>query len=89
MLDGAELVVDAIFGAGLSRALEGPAAETLAAAAQKRVPVVAIDALGAGMHETVVISTDGSAARNAVGDPKSPARMMVVGLVDAEVEAAA
>ena len=34
-LEGAELVVDAIFGAGLSRALEGPAEETLAAAAQK------------------------------------------------------
>ena len=29
-LDGAELVVDAIFGAGLSRALEGSALETLA-----------------------------------------------------------
>jgi microcompartment protein CcmK/EutM len=46
------------------------------------VPVVAIDPLGAGMHERVVISTDGSAARDAVGDQKSPARMMIVGLVD-------
>ena len=35
VLDGAELVVDAIFGAGLSRALEGPAAETLAAAVRR------------------------------------------------------
>ncbi|MEO7336553.1 MAG: NAD(P)H-hydrate epimerase, partial [Caldimonas sp.] len=31
-LDGAELVIDAIFGAGLSRPIDGAAAETLAAA---------------------------------------------------------
>jgi hydroxyethylthiazole kinase-like uncharacterized protein yjeF len=43
VLDGAELVVDAIFGAGLSRALEGAAAETLAAAARKGIPIVAVD----------------------------------------------
>ena len=45
-------------------------------------PQVAIDALGAGMHERVIISSDGSAARAAVRDPKSPVRWMVVGLVD-------
>lgn len=45
-------------------------------------PVVAIDAHGAGMHQRVVISTDGSAARQAVGDPLSPVRMMIVGIVD-------
>lgn len=45
-------------------------------------PVAALDSLGAGLHQKVVVSTDGSAARMAVGDPKSPARMMVVGIVD-------
>ena len=45
-------------------------------------PQVAIDALGAALHERVIISSDGSAARAAVGDPKSPARWMVIGLVD-------
>lgn len=45
-------------------------------------PVVAIDGLGAGLHERVLISTDGMAARLAVNDPKSPARMMVVAIVD-------
>ncbi len=45
-------------------------------------PVVALDSLGAGMHQRVVVSTDGSAARLAVKDPKSPARMMVIGVVD-------
>ena len=46
-------------------------------------PVVALDGLGAGLHEKVVVSTDGAAARLAVGDPNSPARMMIVGIVDA------
>jgi microcompartment protein CcmK/EutM len=45
-------------------------------------PQVAIDPHGAGMHQRVVISSDGFAARNAVGDQKSPARWMVIGVVD-------
>jgi NAD(P)H-hydrate epimerase len=43
VLDGSRLVVDALFGAGLSRALEGAAAAVLAAAADRLVPIVAID----------------------------------------------
>ena len=46
------------------------------------VPQVAIDPHGAGMHQRVVISSDGSAARAAVKDPKSPARWLIVGIVD-------
>jgi microcompartment protein CcmK/EutM len=46
------------------------------------VPQVAIDAHGAAMHQRVVISSDGSAARKAVGDEKSPVRWMIVGIVD-------
>jgi ADP-dependent NAD(P)H-hydrate dehydratase / NAD(P)H-hydrate epimerase len=42
-LAGAALVVDALFGAGLSRALEGQAAQTLQAAATHKLPIVAID----------------------------------------------
>ena len=45
-------------------------------------PQVAIDPHGAGMHQRVVISSDGSAARKAIGDEKSPARWIVVGIVD-------
>ena len=51
-------------------------------------PQVAIDALGAALHERVIISSDGAAARAAVGDPKSPARWMVIGLVDEPAEGA-
>jgi hydroxyethylthiazole kinase-like uncharacterized protein yjeF len=39
----AELVVDAMFGAGLARAVAGAAAETLAGIAARELPVVAID----------------------------------------------
>ena len=45
-------------------------------------PQVAIDPLGAGMHERVIISSDGLAARKAVRDDRSPARWMIVGIVD-------
>jgi NAD(P)H-hydrate epimerase len=51
-LDGAALIVDAIFGAGLSRALSGPTAETLAAAAQTGAPIVAIDIPSGIMGDT-------------------------------------
>jgi len=51
-LEGAELVVDAIFGAGLSRALEGPASETLAMAARRELPIVAIDVPSGVMGDT-------------------------------------
>lgn len=46
------------------------------------VPQIAIDPHGAGLHQRVVISSDGLAARKAVGDDKSPARWMVIGVVD-------
>ena len=45
-------------------------------------PVIAIDSLGAGMHQQVVISSDGKAARKAVGVDKSPVRWLVTGIVD-------
>jgi len=48
------------------------------------VPQVALDRHGAGLHQRVVISSDGMGARKAVGDDKSPARWTVVGIVDEE-----
>jgi ethanolamine utilization protein EutN len=45
-------------------------------------PQVAIDPHGAGMHQRVIISSDGVAARKVVGDEKSPARWMITGIVD-------
>ncbi len=51
-LDGAALVVDAIFGAGLSRALEGASARTLAAAAARGMTIVAVDVPSGLMGDT-------------------------------------
>ena len=51
-LAGAELVVDAIFGAGPSRMLDGPAAQTLAAAATRKMTIVAVDVPSGLMGDT-------------------------------------
>lgn len=45
-------------------------------------PQVAIDCHGAGMHQQVVISSDGLSARKQVGDKFSPVRWLVIGIVD-------
>ena len=45
-------------------------------------PQVAIDPYGAGMHQRVVISSDGWAARQAVKNAKCPVRWLVIGIVD-------
>ena len=47
-------------------------------------PIVAIDGHGAALHQRVVISSDSRAARQAVGVDKSPARWLVIGIVDEE-----
>lgn len=51
VLADADLVVDAIFGAGLTRALDGPVAEVLARAADT-APIVAIDVPSGVMGDT-------------------------------------
>ena len=45
-------------------------------------PQVAIDPHGAGMHQRVIISSAGLAARRAGQDEKSPARWMITAIVD-------
>ncbi len=42
-LDGAGLVIDALFGAGLARPIEGVASAVIAATLERRLPVVAVD----------------------------------------------
>ncbi|MDR3401026.1 MAG: EutN/CcmL family microcompartment protein [Chthoniobacter sp.] len=46
------------------------------------VPIIAIDSHGAGMHQQVILSSDGLAARKLVGVNKSPVRYLIVGIVD-------
>jgi hydroxyethylthiazole kinase-like uncharacterized protein yjeF len=49
VLDGAELAVDALFGAGLARPLEGAAKEIAAALNESPLPVAAVD-VPSGLH---------------------------------------
>jgi hydroxyethylthiazole kinase-like uncharacterized protein yjeF len=52
VLEGAELIVDALFGAGLSRPLSGLVRDTLAAAAAGTAPIIAIDMPSGVMGDT-------------------------------------
>jgi len=45
--------------------------------------LIALDAIGAGQGETVLILDEGSGARQILEDDKAPVRSMVVGIVDA------
>lgn len=47
-------------------------------------PQVVLDNLGAGIGQSVIISSDGSEARKMVGDETSPARWNVLGIIDPE-----
>lgn len=49
-------------------------------------PTVAVDTLGAGMHQRVLVTTDGEAARDLLGDERSPVRNSVLALLDDEEE---
>lgn len=70
-LDGYRLILCQIFGA------DGKESGT---------PIVAIDNLGAGLGQKVVVSTDGIGARQMLGVDKSPARMFIQALIDEKEE---
>ena len=46
-------------------------------------PVLAIDALGAGIGDEVVISSDGKGTRELMKSETTPVRWSVIGIVDA------
>ncbi|MCX7422941.1 MAG: EutN/CcmL family microcompartment protein [Planctomycetia bacterium] len=45
-------------------------------------PVLAIDELGTGIGQRVMITSDGKAVSQMLGDDKSPVRWAVIGTVD-------
>lgn len=49
---------------------------------EEGTPILAIDPYGAGMHQCVILSTDGSAAREFVKDQKSPLRNIIIAIAD-------
>jgi len=53
------------------------------AVADPRAYTIAVDAVGAGAGETVLILDEGNSARQVLGGPGAPIRAVVVGIVDA------
>jgi microcompartment protein CcmK/EutM len=45
-------------------------------------PILAVDGVGAGVSDRVIVTSDGASARALIGDRKSPARWTVLGVVD-------
>jgi ethanolamine utilization protein EutN len=45
-------------------------------------PIIAIDTVGAGRGERVVVSSDGKFTRDYVGNDSSPVRWAVIGICD-------
>jgi ethanolamine utilization protein EutN len=45
-------------------------------------PVIAADKFGSGIGDVVVLNSDGKAAREMIGDNKSPVRWFVIGISD-------
>jgi NAD(P)H-hydrate epimerase len=78
-LDGAELVIDALFGAGLSRALDGDAAATLAAAAARAIPIAAVDTPSGVMGDTGEAAGAVAAALTVTFFRKKPGHLLLPG----------
>jgi ethanolamine utilization protein EutN len=45
-------------------------------------PILAVDKLGSGVGQVVVLNSDGKAAREMIGNDKSPVRWFVIGISD-------
>ena len=45
-------------------------------------PVLAVDKLGAGLGDKVILTSDGQGLRELLGDKSSPARWWTMGIVD-------
>ena len=49
---------------------------------ERGVPVLALDAVDAGVGDKVLLTTEGFSAMTAVGRPNSPIDMAVIGVID-------
>lgn len=50
---------------------------------ERGIPVLALDAVDAGIGDKVLLATEGFSAMTAVGRPNSPIDMAVIGVIDA------
>jgi hydroxyethylthiazole kinase-like uncharacterized protein yjeF len=78
-IDDAALVVDALFGSGLSRPLDGEAARTLIAVTQRGLPLVAIDIPSGVMGDTGENTGAAPAACTVTFARKKPGHVLLPG----------
>ncbi|NLL48719.1 MAG: EutN/CcmL family microcompartment protein [Firmicutes bacterium] len=48
----------------------------------KRKSVIAVDAVGAGVGDRVLVLVEGGSARQALDEPKAPVNTAIVGIID-------
>ena len=46
------------------------------------LPILALDDLGAGQHQLVIVTSDGKSVSERVGHPHTPARYMTLAILD-------
>ena len=78
-IEGAGLVVDALFGSGLSRALDPQVVETLASVSQRALPLVAVDVPSGVMGDTGQSSGAAQAACTVTFVRKKPGHVLLPG----------
>jgi hydroxyethylthiazole kinase-like uncharacterized protein yjeF len=79
-LDGAGIVVDALFGAGLARPLEGAAAEIVAAIGARNIPCIAVDVPSGVFGDTgQVMGTAPACVATVTFFRKKPAHLLLPG----------
>jgi ADP-dependent NAD(P)H-hydrate dehydratase / NAD(P)H-hydrate epimerase len=78
-IDGAALVVDALFGSGLSRPLDGETARTLIAVTERGLPLVAIDVPSGVMGDTGENAGAAPAACTVTFARKKPGHVLLPG----------
>jgi hydroxyethylthiazole kinase-like uncharacterized protein yjeF len=78
-IEGAALVIDALFGSGLNRRLDGPAADTLTAVTQRGLPLVAIDVPSGVMGDTGASVGAAPAACTVTFARKKPGHVLLPG----------
>jgi hydroxyethylthiazole kinase-like uncharacterized protein yjeF len=78
-LDGAALIVDALFGSGLNRPLDGRIADVLGAAAQRGLPLVAVDVPSGVMGDSGASAGAVTAACTVTFARKKPGHVLLPG----------
>jgi hydroxyethylthiazole kinase-like uncharacterized protein yjeF len=79
VIEGAELVIDALFGSGLSRRLETRVVDTLAFATRRRLPIISVDVPSGVMGDTGEAAGAAAAICTVTFSRKKPGHVLLPG----------